>query len=170
MEIRHAEINDAEMILNYLNIVGGQTDNLLFGAEGLEITVSEEETIIAAIQQSLKSCMLIAVDEDKVIGIGNILENRRKRISHHVRLAISVDKSYWGKGVSQSLMNGLISFAKEKHVEIISLEVFEDNIRARKLYEKYGFEEIGYFKNYAKINGKYKHAVLMNLYLYKDEN
>lgn len=170
MEIRQAEINDAKIILDYLNIVGAQTDNLLFGAEGLEISVSEEENIISAILQSEKSCMLIAIDDDKVVGVGNLVENRRKRINHHVSLAISVDKSYWGKGVSQSLMNGLISFAKEKHVEIISLEVFEDNIRARKLYEKYGFEEIGYFKNYAKINGEYKHAVLMNLYLSKNEN
>ncbi|UTH06246.1 GNAT family N-acetyltransferase [Macrococcoides canis] len=165
VEIRNAEVNDAEGILAYCKIVGGETDNLLFGSEGLGFSVDTERTIIENIAAKEKDIMLVAMDGEKVVGIGNIGGNTRERISHQARLAISLRKDYWGQGIGSRMMQALIDFAKEKSIEIITLEVYHDNESAIKLYQKFGFEEIGYFKHFSKVNGEYKDAVLMNLYL-----
>lgn len=165
VEIRSVNINDAEEILEYCKIVGGETDNLLFGSEGLGFSVETERTIIENIAVKEKDIMLAAMDGDNVVGIGNIMGNGRMRISHQARLAISVRKDYWGQGVGSRIMQSLIDFAKERSIEIITLEVYHDNESAIKLYQKFGFKEIGYFKNFSKVNDEYKDAVLMNLYL-----
>lgn len=63
-------------------------------------------------------------------------------------------------------MEAVIDFAKNTaHVEIISLEVKSDNVRAIELYKKFGFENTGHFKGFLKIDGKYADFELMNLYL-----
>ena len=41
--IENARPEDAAAILDYLKIVGGETDNLNMGAEGIPITVEVEE-------------------------------------------------------------------------------------------------------------------------------
>lgn len=165
VEIRRVNIKDAEGILEYCKIVGGETDNLLFGSEGLGFSVETERTIIENIAAKEKDIMLVAMDEDKIVGIGNIMGNGRMRIEHQARLAISVRKDYWGQGVGSRIMQSLIDFAKERSIEVITLEVYHANESAIKLYEKFGFKEIGYFKNFSKVNDEYKDAVLMNLYL-----
>lgn len=165
VEIRRVNIKDAEGILEYCKIVGGETDNLLFGSEGLGFSVETERTIIENIAAKEKDIMLVAMDEDNVVGIGNIMGNGRMRIEHQARLAISVRKDYWGQGVGSRIMQSLIDFAKERSIEVITLEVYHANESAIKLYEKFGFKEIGYFKNFSKVNDEYKDAVLMNLYL-----
>ncbi len=45
----------------------------------------------------------------------------------------------WNKGYGTIMMEHLINKVKEKEFEKIYLWVFEDNIRARKFYEKLGF-------------------------------
>ena len=166
VEIRSAEVRDAERILRYCKIVGSETDNLLFGSEGLNISVESERIILSNIASREKDIMLVAIDDDdEVVGIGNIGGNVRERISHQARLAISIRKSHWGQGIGSKMMQALIDFAKSEAIEIITLEVYRDNEPAIKLYKKFGFEEIGYFKNFSKVNGIYKDAILMNLYL-----
>lgn len=166
VEIRNAEVRDAERILRYCKIVGSETDNLLFGSEGLNISVESERIILSNIASREKDIMLVAIeDDDEVVGIGNIGGNMRERISHQARLAISIRQSHWGQGIGSKMMQALIDFAKSEAIEIITLEVYRDNEPAIKLYKKFGFEEIGYFKNFSKVNGVYKDAILMNLYL-----
>lgn len=164
VEIRSVNIKDAEEILEYCKIVGGETDNLLFGSEGLGFSVETERTIIENIAVKEKGIMLAAMDGDNVVGIGNIMGNGRMRIGHQARLAISVRKDYWRQGVGSRIMQSLIDFAKERSTELL-IQLYHDNESAIKLYQKFGFKEIGYFKNFSKVNDEYKDAVLMNLYL-----
>lgn len=52
-------------------------------------------------------------------------------------------------------MQTLLDFAKTTaKSEIVELEVRSDNVNAIKLYEKFGFEKIGVFKGFFKIDGK----------------
>ena len=77
-----------------------------------------------------------------------------------------IKKEYWNIGVGTELMKTLIDFAKTNgKTEIMHLGVKADNISAIKLYNKFGFEEIGIYKKFFKIDGIYYDEVLMNLYL-----
>lgn len=61
---------------------------------------------------------------------------------------IAVTKAARGKGVGAKLIEGLVSFSKENHLEFISLEVRESNAPAISLYTKCGFETVGKRKNF----------------------
>ncbi|MDJ1090991.1 GNAT family N-acetyltransferase [Macrococcus caseolyticus] len=165
MIIRSVEVKDAEKILEYTKIVGNESNNLLFGSEGIGLNVDQEVKVLESIINHPKQIMIVAIANDEIVGLANLSGQTRERIAHQARLAISVRKDYWGKDISSQLMSSLINFAKEIQIEVITLEVFSNNIRGIKLYEKFGFEHIGEFKKFAKINGEFVDAKLMNLYL-----
>ncbi len=90
-------------------------------------------------------------------------------MKHRGTFGISVIKEEWGKGVGSHLLEEILAFAKnEVHAEIISLEVRSNNARAIGLYKKYGFEKIGEFKGFTKVDGQYLDFDLMNLYIEPD--
>jgi len=163
--IRYAKKGDAEAILDYLKLVGSETENLLFGPEGVPFTRTQEEKFISDINASIKSCMIVGCLDEKIVGVASLQGSERERISHRAEIAISVLKACWGSGVGTKLLEQLIHFAKDKDIEIISLEVKSDNERAIRLYEKFGFSKFGTYKKFFKINEKYYDADYMNLYL-----
>ena len=61
-------------------------------------------------------------------------------MKHYGTIGISVLKEYWGRGIATALLEKLISWFKEKGIKKINLDVFENNEKAIKLYEKFGFK------------------------------
>jgi len=166
LTIRKAVKEDAKNLLDYLNIVGGESDNLLFGAGGFGITVEQEERFIESMQTSQTSALFVGLINDKIVSVGNISAHARERISHNCDIAVSVRKAFWGAGIGTCLMNELIDFAKQTNkLEIVHLGVRSDNTRAIALYERLGFQKIGSYPGFFKIDGKFYDEVLMNLYL-----
>ena len=163
---REAEPSDAGKFLEYCKIVGAETDNLTFGAEGLPFTISQEADFIRKFAGNPGSIMLAAFDEGELIGTGAVsVISGKPRFAHRREIAISVRKDYWGKGVGTGLMNLLLDFAKKSGAEVLELEVRSDNERAIALYNKFGFEKAGRNEKFFKINGEFFSADYMNLYL-----
>ncbi|WP_243190373.1 hypothetical protein [Clostridium faecium] len=44
--LRRPTVEDAEKIIRYVNIVGGESDNLLFGENEFHLTVEDEKNIL----------------------------------------------------------------------------------------------------------------------------
>ena len=61
---------------------------------------------------------------------------------------VAVRENCRRKGVANKLLEAVLGYSLEKKLSYINLEVRPSNIPARKLYEKYGFEEIGIRKNF----------------------
>lgn len=61
---------------------------------------------------------------------------------------VAVFPEYRNKGVASALLRQLFSFAKEKNLSFISLEVRESNSNAISLYNKFGFKQEGKRKNF----------------------
>ncbi len=164
--IEKAKVSDAKEVLEYLKKVGGETDNLTFGAEGLPFEVESEEKYIKSLENSTSSVMFFAKYNGKIIGDASFNSATRERIKHRGELGICVLKEYWGQGVGSKLIEAVIDFAKNvAECEIIHLSVKSDNERAINLYKKYGFEKIGQFKGYLKIDGEHIDCDFMNLYM-----
>ena len=71
------------------------------------------------------------------------------------RGAFGVKKREWGQGIGTRLVEELLRFARETAgAQIVSLEVRADNERAIRIYEKLGFETVGRFKGFLKIDGE----------------
>lgn len=153
--IREARKEDAEKVLEYTKIVGGQTNNLTFGSEGLNLTVDEEENILENIYNSDKSIFLLTCLNDEIIGLGNISAKTRNRMNHKAVLGISIKKVFWRQGIAQELMAKLIEFSNESGLEIIELTVRSDNERAINLYKKFDFIKTGIIPQDMKIDGEY---------------
>ena len=163
---REAEPSDAGKFLEYCKIVGSETDNLTFGAEGLPFTISQQADYIRKFAGNPGSIMIVAFDEGELIGTGAVsVVSGKPRFAHRREIAISVRKDYWGKGIGTGIMNVLMDFAKKSGAEVLELQVRSDNEAAISLYKKFGFEKIGTNEKFFKINGEFFAADYMNLYL-----
>ncbi len=167
MEItyRKAAPADAARLLEYLKTIGGESDNLTFGAEGIPFTVEQEERFLASQANSSHTMILLALDGEEIVGNATIDGNVKPRFRHRRNLAISVRKDHWGRGIGSGLMERLIAFARDTGAEVVSLQVRSDNERAKALYRKFGFQFFGTYEKFFKIDGEYFDAEYMNLYL-----
>lgn len=162
---REAEKNDAEALILHMRRVGGETDNLSFSENTFNISKEKEERFIEKFRNNPGDIMLVALENGTVIGNASLVRNRTVRYSHRAELSITVLKEYWGCGIGSQLMQMLIDFAKESGLASIFLEVRSDNLRAISLYKKFGFEKIGTYRDFFKINGVFYDADFMSLNL-----
>lgn len=65
--IEKASPTDAAAMLDYLRQIGGETDNLTFGAEGLSFTIEEEAAHIKQTENSCDEIMLVRSDNASAI-------------------------------------------------------------------------------------------------------
>lgn len=167
MEIEYSEVlpGDAKKVIGYLNAVANQTTNLTFGSEDCKLNEIQEMELIQEINSDFNSIMIAAKDMDQIVGMVSLKGNSKKRLKHHANLGISVLKDYWNLGIGTNLMAAAIGYAVETGLEIIDLEVVTNNEAAIALYEKFGFEVIGKYNNFLKIDDNYLDVYLMNLYL-----
>ncbi|MFJ5301325.1 ribosomal protein S18-alanine N-acetyltransferase [Streptomyces sp. NPDC088350] len=61
---------------------------------------------------------------------------------------IAVARDHWGTGLGGTLLTELLSAASEFECAEVMLECRVDNVRAQKLYERFGFAPIGFRRGY----------------------
>ena len=155
IEIRKSLPSDAEGILECCRRVGGETDNLTFGAEGIPFTVEQERAYLESILQSNNQLYLVAVVDGEIVGTGVYSGFSKPRLAHRGEISLSVRKAHWGRHIGTRLLEELLRFAREEaKAELVSLEVRSDNPRAIGLYKKFGFVTVGTFPGYMKIVGQ----------------
>ncbi|MFA5235884.1 MAG: GNAT family protein [Bacilli bacterium] len=160
--IRQPVKADAGPLLEYLKIIGGESDNLSFGPEGHPNTIEQEETFIEALERSETHLMVVADYGGEIIGDASLFGSPRERLRHSLELGISVKKAYWHMGVATRLLEAIIDRVRAlPHVIQITLEVKSDNERAIRLYEKFGFTVTGVRSKRMHIKGVYYDTILM---------
>ena len=162
--IERARAEDAAGLLDYLKIVGGETNNLSFGAEGVPLDLETEQAYLRAQCESADNVQYLAKVNGEIIGTAS-LNRKPRRMSHRGEFGISLKKAWWGCGAASALTEAVLAFAKENGFEQLDLEVRSDNARAIRLYEKYGFRKLCAFPDFFKISGKSIDFNLMNLEL-----
>lgn len=164
IKIQRAAPEDAQTLLDYLRRIGGESDNLSFGGEGLPFSVEQEAEFIRSYLGETKSILLVAKNGDEIVGNGS-LDVLPRRMSHRAELGISVVRDHWGRGIGSKLMTELIKHGNVIGLDGISLEVRTDNSRAIALYKKFGFEKIATYPGYMKIGDALVDMDLMYLKL-----
>ena len=115
-EIVRAQAEDAAALLDYLKIVGGETDNLSFGAEGVPLDVEAEKAYLGVQAQSQDNIQLLAKANGEIIGTAS-LNRKQRRMGHRAEFGISLKKAWWGCGAAFALMERILAFARENEVE-----------------------------------------------------
>ena len=162
---RKATPEDAAALLKHVRTVGGETDNLSYSSSTFNISEEKESRFINRFCKSDNDIMLVACDGDVIVGNAIVERNRIERYKHRAEISITVLRDYWGQSIGSELMQMMIDFATSVNIEILYLEVRADNERALNLYRKFGYKEIGIFKDFFKIDNLYYDAVLMALKL-----
>ena len=163
--IRELDKDDAEVVLKYLKKVGGETNFLTFGKEGIPYTIDQERVVLRNIQNSERDFMIGGFINGNLASVGNVSSSSKKRLKHKADLGISVLKKYWDIGIGSQMMEYLISLCRTNNFRKIDLIVCENNKRAIKLYEKYGFKKEGLLSRDALIDGVFYNSFHMGLKL-----
>ena len=160
VELARAE--DGAALLQYLKIIGGETNNLSFGPEGVPLSVEAEEAYLRAQEGSADNVQYLARVDGEIIGTAS-LNRKPNRMRHRGEFGISLKKAWWGCGAASALAEAILAFARENGFEQLNLEVRGDNARAIRLYEKLGFRKLCTFPAFFKIGGEPVDFDLMNL-------
>jgi [ribosomal protein S18]-alanine N-acetyltransferase len=68
-------------------------------------------------------------------------------------VTLAVSPGRWGEGTGTALLMALVDEAEKRGYQEVLLEVREDNPRARRLYLRHGFDEVGIRRGYYQPSG-----------------
>lgn len=91
-----------------------------------------------------KTKYIIAKEKNEVVGFAGISVIFDEATLNN----IVVKKSYRGRGIGGELLETLIELCSDLNLKSFTLEVNVENTPALKLYEKFGFENLGIRKKY----------------------
>ena len=140
IKIREIEVEDYKELWDFMKKVKGETNFLLGYPNEIKMSYEDEKEHIKKVKSSETSNYFVVMKNSKIIGCIGFNGNIARKMKHYGTIGISVLKEYWGRGIATTLLEKLISWSKEKGIKKINLDVFENNERAIKLYEKFGFK------------------------------
>lgn len=91
---------------------------------------------------------IVAIDNTEIVGFGGISVVLDESTLNNI--AIRIDKR--NQGIASQILEELINLSKTLNCSFITLEVNTSNFPAIKLYEKFGFKNLGIRKNYYQGN------------------
>ncbi|GAK01239.1 GNAT family N-acetyltransferase [Geomicrobium sp. JCM 19055] len=103
------------------------------------LTIEQQRSMIQHFLTSEHSTIVLAESETTLIGYVIAIGGDVHRTKHSVRLVIGVLQSYRGQGTGQELFDYIDSWAKQREIVRMELDVVTVNERAIRLYKKCGF-------------------------------
>ena len=98
--------DDAAAIIEFMTVIGGDTDNLPFSASDFASVDPEDEKYVIREIRKGRNIYAIAVSDGKIIGSCEIrAQGDRTRIRHRADIAIAVRKDFWGMGIAKHLLD-----------------------------------------------------------------
>jgi putative acetyltransferase len=105
----------------------------------------------------------VALAEDRVVGWCDVSPGRGESRAHMGILGVGLLPEFRGCGIGATLMTSAIGRAWEKGLTRIELTVRTDNVRAKRLYERFGFEVEGIQRRAFRVDGQYFDSFFMAL-------
>lgn len=161
--LRSIKSNDAEKVLEFLKTVSGETEFLLRYPEEFQMTIEQEKAFLEDMEKSDKQIMITAFINGEIIGNASISPvGYCQKMKHRASFAIAIKEKYWHKGLGTLLMEETLKMAKKMGYEQVELGVYNNNPRAKAMYERFGFEEWGVMKKAFKLkDGSYRDEIMM---------
>lgn len=165
--LREPTLDDAAQLVEYAKTIGGETDFLLCDENGIPgLTVEGELEYIQSTLEMPNTRMLLGFVDGYLAALADVRSMARPRVAHNATLSLTVKRAYWGLGIGTALMEELVAFSKgTSGLKNLRLDVRADNVRAIRLYERFGFQACGRFANAMCVNGQYFDLIDMQLEL-----
>lgn len=163
--LRSAKTDDAEMLVDYLKTVTGETRFLMCEPDEVNLTKEEELAFINRHLETEDAMLILAFVDGEYAG--NCSFDRRtgsRREKHRAGIGIALFQKYTGFGLGKLMMERLIQRIRELGFEQAELTVVDGNERAIRLYKRLGFLECGRIPNANRYDdGTYSDDILMVL-------
>jgi ribosomal-protein-alanine N-acetyltransferase len=101
-------------------------------------------------QSGSRRLYLVAEAENALIGYAGMMFTGGPQADV---VTLAVDPAHWGRGTGTALLTALLGKAGSRGCAEVLLEVREDNPRARQLYSRHGFTEVGIRRGYYQPSG-----------------
>jgi len=161
--LRSVESNDAKTMIEFLKDVSGETEFLLRYPEEYTLTIEQEKSFLENMEKSDDQIMITAFIDEEIVGNASISPiGYCQKMKHRANFAIAIREKYWHKGLGTLLMEEALKMAKVMGYEQVELGVYNNNPRAKAMYERFGFEEWGIMKKAFKLkDGSYRDEIMM---------
>ncbi len=165
--LRSAGVDEAQMLIDYLKTVTGETRFLMCEPDEIKYTQKAEEEFIHKHNTAQDALLMLAFVDGEYAGNCSF-EGKAgsRRASHRAGIGIALLQKYTGFGLGRLMLKRLLEEIKKLKFEQAELTVAGGNERAYHLYESLGFKECGRIPNANKYDdGTYAEDVLMVLHL-----
>ncbi len=160
---RGARAEDADMLINYLKTVSGETRFLMCEADEVNYTAEDEISFINGHNESEDAMLILAFVDGEYAGNCSFEgKTSSRRTKHRVGVGIALFQKFTGFGLGRLMLELLLKKIKEQGFEQAELTVVSGNDRAYHLYESMGFKECGRVPHANKYDdGTYSDDILM---------
>lgn len=166
--LRSAEITDAQAMIDHVIATGEETHFLGRTGDDTCMTLEEEEHYLAKTLADEAGFMMVAIIDGELVGSSDIVFiDKRAKERHRCLFGIALRTSVCDLGLGTIMLDEVLAIARtETDFEQVELGVYDDNLRARHIYEKAGFVETGVIPHAFKLeDGTYRDDVRMVLFL-----
>ena len=114
IELRNAELKDAEALLNYLKVTNTESKYLICEPDEITMSLDDEKAFITRKTESENELLLLAFEDGKHIGNCSLMSvGTSTRYKHRCTIAIALYKAYCGRGIGRMMLETVLSEAKK---------------------------------------------------------
>ncbi len=156
---------DAELVCAQLPKAHLESDFLKYMPGEFDWTPDREREFIRDHGRQSHSILLCAERNGDLLALCGARQLPFRRVAHQAEIGITVFKANWGIGLGRRMMEFLLVWSKAERLRKLTLRVFEDNIRAIRLYESLGFKVEGRLReDVLRANGSYSDTIFMGFF------
>ena len=165
--LRHGCVEDAVQSLALFHSVVEEEQFFMVSSEECNRTVAAQEAHIRHHVLERDSCIVVALNEDQLVGQISIRSGAFLRTKHVGTIEMFVARGFRGCGIGSQLLKFALRWCKQRSsLRKIDLSVFADNEGAVALYRKFGFEEEGRVKGaFREVDNRLRDNLLMGLWI-----
>jgi ribosomal-protein-alanine N-acetyltransferase len=97
----------------------------------------------------------------RLTGNSSVTRGSYEDTKRHGYLGIAISKKHRDRGIGLEMMRTLVKESRNAGLKSIELEVFANNPRAIRVYERTGFKEAGRISKKMFRNGKFIDSIVM---------
>ena len=163
-QFRLATLADRKAIIDNINTICAET---IYLPSNWYVPTYAWETILNGSEaDGIQQIIAVVKVNEQVIGHGRLfLEGFGHKNKHVIDVGLALLAPYRNMGIGSALLSYLIDWAETAGYEKMTATILSNNIRARKVFDKHGFEAEGLRVQQFKIGDKYLDEVLVAKFL-----
>ena len=147
--------DDAEQFLNLCKQLDEEMQFMMFESDERKTTVEEQRTQLDNLLRQENQTILVAEQDNQLIGYLAASGGTFKRTRHSAYLVIGILQAFTGQGIGTQLFQFLEQWTQQQHIHRLELTVMTHNTAGITLYKKQGFAIEGTKRHSLLIHGHY---------------